>query len=230
MPFLKLDINPELLRWGRESIGETIGSIAMKLKIDANIVRVWESNGKEIPLGKLEQLARIYRRPFATFFLAEKPKGIVLPKDFRTLPENQNTLLSIKTRLAIRKAQRLQLLALDLSKELEYKIPRKIPRYDSRNPEVLAKEIRNDLGINIEKQFDWKEDRDALTSWIRVLEKNGILVFQMSMPVKEIRAFSLQSDGYPVIVVNVKDSTRARIFLFFMNIAIFYYTWLEFVI
>jgi len=220
MPSIKVDLNPEILQWMRETIGDKRESVAIRLKIDPDIVKVWEENGREIPLSKLEQLASIYKRPLAAFFLSSKPEDAYQPKNFRTLPENQDLrLLSRETRLVLRKAQRLQSLAIELATQLGENAQGRIPRRKSQNPEALAEALRNYLEITIEQQVAWKEDREALSDWIRIMEKRNILVFQLSMPIKEIRGLSLRSERYPVIVLNVRDSSRGRIFTLFHEYA-----------
>jgi len=215
MAFLKVDIKPELLRWARETIGENIGNVADKLKTETSLIKSWEEDGKEIPLGALERLARIYKRPLATFFLSEKPKEKLIPKDFRTLPQNRKTPLSKATRLAIRKAWRFQSLVLDLANVAREEPRRHTQEVGSKGPEDLAEKIRDYLKISVKNQFAWKEDRVALTEWIKAVERTGVLVFQISMPIDEVRGFSLGDVDHPIIVLNMKDSVRARIFTLF---------------
>jgi hypothetical protein len=52
-------------------------------------------------------LAAYFKRPLAAFLLAEPPPEPPLPRDFRTLPHGKDRF-ERDTRLAIRKARRLQ--------------------------------------------------------------------------------------------------------------------------
>jgi Zn-dependent peptidase ImmA (M78 family) len=85
----------------------------------------------------------------------------------------------------------------------------------SDDPEVLACNVRKSLGISLAEQLSWEKDADAMDQWKRSVESLGILVFQMSMPLEEARAFSFTEGGLPVIAINTKDALKARIFSLF---------------
>ena len=68
------------------------------------------------------------------------------------------------------------------------------------------------LKITIDMQFNWKDETEALNQWKKSIEDLGILVFQTSIPIEDARAFSITTDGIPIIVLNTKDIIRARIF------------------
>jgi Zn-dependent peptidase ImmA (M78 family) len=60
----------------------------------------------------------------------------------------------------------------------------------------------------------------ALEKWIKILENNGILVFQISITKnKEIGGFSLIDENVPVIVLRRSDETSAKIFTLFHELA-----------
>jgi len=164
-------------------------------------------------LHQVKALSRFYKRPLAAFFLPIPPSEPSLPHDFRTLPVESAVSLSSKTRLAMRQARRLQSIASELREETEgrsFSRPRSAKPSD--DPEALAGLIREELGVSLEEQFSWKNDSEAMDRWKKSVESLGILVFQMSMPLEDARAFSLTDGGLPVIVVNTKDSPKARIF------------------
>lgn len=222
MPHKSLDvvIEPKVLLWARESIGLGIQEIAKKLQVSENTVEKWESGQKKPKLTQVERLAKIYKRPLAVFFLSKPPQEPPPPKDFRSLPVEKKAVFSPKTRLAIRRARRLQTLAVELAKSLNRQItPLMCKVAPSDNPEFVANSIREQLGVGLQMQFSWEDENKALNGWKRAIEKSGILVFQISMPIEETRGFSLNQGKLPVIVLNLSDSPNGRIFSLFHEYA-----------
>jgi Zn-dependent peptidase ImmA (M78 family)/DNA-binding XRE family transcriptional regulator len=213
-------VEPKVLLWARESIGLGIQEVAKRLQLSENTLGKWELGEKRPTLAQIEKLSKIYKRPLAAFFLPRPPEEPPLPKDFRSLPTKKGATFSPKTRLAIRRARRLQSLAAELAKSLKRDITRKISKVSlSDNPENVAIRIREQLGIGIQTQFGWRDENEALNEWIKAIEKSGILVFQIGMPIEETRGFSLDQSQLPVIVLNSSDSPKGRIFSIFHEYA-----------
>ncbi|PIU61116.1 MAG: zinc peptidase [Armatimonadetes bacterium CG07_land_8_20_14_0_80_40_9] len=215
-----VSVEPTVLIWARESIGMNIGDVAKRLKglkVSKDTISKWESGQKNPTLIQLEKLAKsIYKRPLAAFFLPEPPEELPLPEDFRTLPWDERKPFSPETRLAIRRARRLQSLTAELAKSLNRKITTKINKVNlSDNPEVVASRIREQLGVGIQTQFSWKNETEALNEWKKAVEKRGVFVFQIGMPLEETRGFSLTEGKILIIVLNLRDSINGRIFSLF---------------
>ena len=90
-----------------------------------------------------------------------------------------------------------------------------MPKIDSTQlgrGEACAEEIRGLLGITSEIQRKWVDEKEALNEWRKAIEKLGILIFQISMPVEESRGFSLADGKVPAIILNPQDSVKGRIF------------------
>ena len=83
----------------------------------------------------------------------------------------------------------------------------------------MAIKIRNDLKVDAQTQFHWKDENIALNEWKKVLENRGILVFQIGMPIEETRGFSLTDNKTPAVVLNLRDSINGRIFSLFHEYA-----------
>jgi Zn-dependent peptidase ImmA (M78 family) len=212
----EVDINPNILIWARETIGRSTEEVANRLGVGEHIVIKWESGDKKPTLKQLKILSTYYKRSLAVFYLPKPPEETPLPKDFRTLPGEEKISLSPKTRLAIRRARRIQ----SLTKELEgyfqtdfYKVMGKVRLSD--DPENVAKKIRKIVNVSLEEQYRWKKDTEALKYWIKSIESLGVLVIQLPMRLEEARAFSMVGGKTPMIVLNTKDQTRARIFSLF---------------
>ena len=214
---MEVGVEPNVLIWARESIGMSIGEVAKRLKTSEDTINKWESREKKPTLIQLKKLARtIYKRPLAAFFLPEPPKEPPFPEDFRTLPQDKKKPFSPKTLLAIRRARRLQSLASELAKSVGREIITEIGRANlSDDPEVIANRVRMQLGVEVQTQFGWKDENEALDKWEKIIEKRGVLVFQTGMPLEETRGFSLTEGEFPAVVLNISDSINGRIFSLF---------------
>jgi len=219
-----VSVEPSVLIWARESIGMSEPEVVKKIKgITINTIKEWEKKeGAAKPtFAQIEKLSKIYKRPLSAFLLPAPPKEPLFPKDFRTLPSEETQSLKPKTYLAIRKARRFQYSAIELIKELgeeSKKLPIKANLSD--NPETLAEKVRMQFGIKGFPRCASFTKKTALDEWIKILENNGILVFQLSITMnKEIRGFSLIDEDVPVIVLRRSDETSAKIFTLFHELA-----------
>jgi len=219
-----VSVEPDVLIWARESIGMSIDTVVKKIKgITINTIKEWEKKDGAVKptFAQIEKLSTVYKRPLSAFLLPAPPKEPPFPKDFRKLPSEEKQSLKPKTYLAIRKARRFQYSAIELIKELgEESKKLSIKANPSDNPETLAEKVRIQFGV---KEFPHSTSftkEIALGEWIKILENNGILVFQIGITMnKEIRGFSLIDEDVPVIVLRRSDETSAKIFTLFHELA-----------
>jgi Zn-dependent peptidase ImmA (M78 family) len=219
-----VSVEPDVLIWARESIGMSIDAVVKKIKgITINTIKEWEKKDGAVKptFAQIEKLSTVYRRPLSAFLLPSPPKEPPFPKDFRTLPSEEKQSLKPKTYLAIRKARRFQYSAIELIKELgEESKKLSIKANPSDNPETLAEKVRIQFGIKEFPRSTSFTKEIALEEWIKILESNGILVFQIGITMnKEIRGFSLIDEDVPVIVLRRSDETSAKIFTLFHELA-----------
>ncbi len=79
--------------------------------------------------------------------------------------------------------------------------------------ETAAGKIRAGLHVRTELQSKWRVDSEAFREWRALLERVGILTFQATkLELEEARGFSISLRPLPVVVVNIKDAYRGRIF------------------
>jgi len=209
-------INPELLKWARETSALTLTFAAEKIKVKLALLEEWES-GHSLPTFKqLLTIAKVYKRPVSVFYLAEPPKNFKVLHDYRRLPDTIPALdESPRLNLEIRKAYYRRQVALDLVNLLE---DDSIPALEqivhlSQNPESISEELRQLLKISLEEQTRWKMPNDAFKGWRTALEHSGVLVFQAEkIDVEEMRGFAISERPLPVIVINKKDSYKGRMF------------------
>ncbi len=207
-------INPDLLRWARESLAIGIERAAKVADVTPDRYKKWESGIEQPTISKLRDLANSFRRPLATFFLPDVPEEPPAPTDFRLNDPDEPAILSTRSRLAIRKAQWRQAVAKQLLDETgDTKVIQDVPIALNIPAEQAARTHRK---LPFQTQLSWSDNRQALREWRLYLEDQGIFVFQQSMPIEEVRGFSLIRGGHPpVIVVNSKDTVNGRIFTLF---------------
>ncbi len=227
-PSIEVTVEPSVLVWARESIGKNVKDAAKKLKKSAEFVEELEAGKKKPRLTQLEKLAQLYKRPLAVFLLSSPPPPLPMPEDFRTLPPEEREPFSPETRLAIRRAIRTQRLATELTKELKGDIASRIEHttlpesYEdlTLKAEELAQKTRNEFGVEIKDQlYRWRSNSRALKEWKLLIEDKNILVFQIKMPLKETRGFSLPERTLPAIVLNYNDNINGKMFSLFHEYA-----------
>jgi len=224
---INITINPDLLQWAREEAGYKIDEIAKKLDIKPEKYSAWEKTGTEIPLGKLKDIAKRYKRQLAVFLLPNAPEKLKTPKDFRNLSLQQGGL-SKEVKLVLRRAVKYQELAQELQGEAYWnsryswlKDVEPSLRFQNRliSPKIFD-ELRKRLKIDLKTQKEFSNNRIAFKNWRNSFERElGIFVFQFPMPMDEAHGFCL-TDRFPyVIVLNRRHSYSGRIFTLFHELA-----------
>ena len=104
-----IPVNPETLRWARESINMPLEDVAIRMKKDAETIEDWESGTRSPTYVQLEKLAyQVYKRPIAVFFFPQPPEEADPQNSFRTLPESVVSQLSPRFLHLFRQAQAMQ--------------------------------------------------------------------------------------------------------------------------
>jgi len=89
---ISVNINPKILRWAREESGFEIREIAEKVGVATSRYESWESDGEDVPLGKLKSIAGQYKQQLAVFFLEQNPEKFGRPQDYRNLAPAKSKL------------------------------------------------------------------------------------------------------------------------------------------
>jgi Zn-dependent peptidase ImmA (M78 family) len=205
---------PELLHWGRKAAGLDMDAAAKKASVSPERLESWETGNARPTIRQLRLLANAYKRPIAAFFLPQAPQIPDPPKDFRRLIGQEPPTESSSLRLEIRKAVLRRNAALELL-ALEGREPPRLNLQLRKNlqPEAAGKLVRDLLGVELAAQFQWETPYDALNAWRDAIESVGILVTQMEgIPRTEASGFSLADRPLPVVVANIKDTPRRRVF------------------
>ena len=73
-----IPVNPDMLRWARETAGLNVDDVVRKMKrkrVTAETVLSWENGEGSPSYPQLERIAyEIYKRPLALFFFPEPPQ------------------------------------------------------------------------------------------------------------------------------------------------------------
>lgn len=208
-------VTPQMLIWGRVTAQMSVEAVARKLSVKKEKVEAWESGDALPTVKQLRKLAKAYNQTFAAFYLPSPPKSTIqLPNDYRRHAGTTLIGLSPELALDIRTAWERRQIVLDLYEE-QGEVPVEFDASTelTSDPEKTAIEIRNLLGIKYEKQREWLDSRIGFNFIRESIEAVGVLVFQTtSVPVREVRGYSISESVLPVVVVNRKDSYAARSF------------------
>lgn len=222
-------INPEILKWARETAGLSPEEAVQKLGIKA--ARGVEpldrlaalENGEAAPTRPmLVKMSKQYRRPLLAFYLSAPPRAGDRGQDFRTLPAafglTDHALVDAVVR-DIRARQSLVRTILEEEDEAE-----RFPFIASANvhddPEALAAQISETLHFELETYRRGRTLGDAVTYLRGQAEAAGIFVLfvdnlgshHTEIPANVFRGFALADDVAPFVAVNANDSKGAQAF------------------
>ncbi len=211
MTFASIIVNPNVLRWARESGGFTIEYVSAKTKLPQSKLKEWESRPSEIQFNNLEKLANVFKRPIMILLKDSPPSEPKIPPYFRR--NGDHAELGQKAILVIRKARSLQKMSKELISNLDIKsVFEQKPSYLDMPADEIAEKERKSLGITYQEQIDWKEYSIALRKLREHIEAKNVFVFQIGLPVEQLQGLSLIDEIAPVIVLNSKDILQRRIF------------------
>lgn len=219
MPRQTVAIEKEVIKWARESIGLSEEAAAQALKVTAETLRAWEA-GKDSPgIGHLRRMAKVYKRPVTALMQPDVPPRLPMPRDFRTVG-GIAPRLSPEARLAIREAQRIQMLTTELLDDFPDIMPPVRLSYHASGDSATESGLldRNQFGAEHEDyraQLRFTGVNQAYNAWRYRLQRAGILVLAKPMQPMDCRGFSLYEGGLPVIVVNAREVDQAKIFTLF---------------
>lgn len=207
-------IKPDLLIWARQSAGYGLDAAAVKLRISEERLRSWESGETRPTIAQLRAAARVYKRPLAIFYLSEPPRDFQPLRDYRRLPDAELGQLSPALLAFIRRAHALREADLELRELADEPVgPAPTLTGPTADPESYGTAARALLGVSLAQQAAWSDSRRALNAWLDAVSKLDILVLHaQSIPIQEMRGFSISMDRLPVVVLNGGDFPRARIF------------------
>jgi Zn-dependent peptidase ImmA (M78 family) len=225
-----IPVNPEVLRWARETAGFDIDDVVEKLKrkrVTPVTIKSWEKGTASPTYAQLERLAyEIYKRPLALFFFPEPHQEETPQQSFRTLPESEISLMEPRLRYLIRQARVMQINLAELNDGVnpaEHQILNDLSFKPNTSVAEMTTKVREYLGVNLVTQRAWKKTADAFKAWRNTFEHNGLFVFKETFNQRVGResmespfsGFCLYDKKFPIIYVNNSKSDTRQIFTLF---------------
>ena len=230
-------VNPDILRWARETAGLTLEDAVGKLAIkDArgtaavDRLRALE-NGKQPPSRPvLSKMARQYHRPLLTFYLAQPPRRGNWGRDFRAPAANRSARDEALLDALVRNVQARQgLLRSAMLDDDEDSVPLSFLGSATVDTPVdrLVASIRDTVGLQL-SDFRAAGNHDAAFRLLRTqTEGAGVFVlvlgnlgsYHTDLDVEVFRGFALTDEYAPFVVVNPKDSAGAKSFTLLHELA-----------
>ena len=221
-----IPVNPDILRWARETAGYSIEDVVDKIKrkqVTVKVVQDWEDGNASPSYPQLEKLAyEIFKRPLALFFFPEPPEEETPRQSFRTLPQEEIDLLRPKLLYLIRKAM---VFRENLRELYDYVNPARKKIYidfgikSSDSVSNVTKEVRKYLGVRLNEQYALKSNEDAFKYWRNLLEDHGIFIFKDAFKDDEFSGFCLYDNDFPIIYINNSQVKSRQIFTLFHELA-----------
>ncbi len=207
-------ITPKVVIWARETAKMSIEVAATKMGVSKKKLEDWE-NGISCPtIKQAQKLAKIYRRPFAIFFLPDLPEDFHPLRDFR---RKTSTPLQTASVFIIREIQQKQAWMSDNLIENNQTPLSYIGRFSIKDdPTLVAKNILETLEMNPTK---YTKGISLLNHWINKIEKIGINISRTSfihsnllIDPDELQGFAIVDSYAPFIFINSKDWESAQLF------------------
>lgn len=209
-----VNVNTKWLKWARTSVKYEKDDVARKLNINPEKITEWEETG-ELTHDELIALSDVYEVSPYTFFDGNDPVYDEEIPDFRTI-NSEKIKLTPEIMFELRRAKENRETLLNFEEDFDdFEFPL-FSSYtlDSTNPLIVAENIRNLL------EMSRSNSHRKLDYWINLIESLGILVFEFyNIEPEQLRGYALYYDKLPIIGINHKESTNAKKFTLFHELA-----------
>jgi len=221
-------LNPEIMRWARETAGMSLGEAALALpvggkrKSGVEILSSYEDGSEEPTRSILLRMSKTYRRPLLTFYLPKPPSKAERGEDFRTLPDERRIEDAASVDALVRDVhvrQRLVRAALEDSEEAHQLLFVGSLRMEHGVQEATQR-LRELTGFDLQ-QFRAKRTVGEAFNYARALvEQTGIFVMLIgnlgshhsNLSAQIFRGFALSDEVAPFIIINDQDAPSAWAF------------------
>jgi transposase, IS5 family len=233
-------INPEIIKWARDTAGLDPADAANKLGLKVARGIAAEDRLLAIEAGDLQptrrilsKMSKLYRRPLLIFYMSAPPRPGERGKDFRTLPaeysRSADALVDALVRDITARQQITRAILLDEEDALELPF---VGSMTIRNrPEQVLASICEKLGLEIVQYRNRRAgDKNSLSGFNylrRQAEKAGVFVLLIgnlgshhtSLDVEVFRGFALADKIAPFVVINDQDSETSWSFTLLHELA-----------
>jgi Zn-dependent peptidase ImmA (M78 family)/transcriptional regulator with XRE-family HTH domain len=229
------EVNPEIMRWARETAGLSLGRAAAAIGLkDTRKGRAVErlaalEGGQEVPTRNLlAKMAEKYHRPLLTFYLDAPPVKGDRGEDFRSIPDRQTGSEALVDAL-LRDVRARQDAIRDLladdedHKELSFISSMRM----TEGSEAVLKSITDTLGFSLTDYRNQASPEKAFARLRSHAEAAGIFVLLIgnlgshhtAIDVEAFRGFALADPVAPFVVINDQDAVAAWSFTLLHEIA-----------
>lgn len=222
-------MNAELFRWARETAGLDADAAAKALGIKPAKLEAIEQGEDEPSRPQLLNMAKVYRRPLITFYLAKPPERGERGEDFRTLPPDRTQADDALLDALIRDVRSRQSVVRALAEEEDEATPLRFIgscTMKDGTAAVLAS-IKNELSIDLAEYRRQKTAEEAFGYLRTQAERAGIYVLLMgnlgthhsAIAVETFRGFAIADPFAPFVIINDQDARTAWSFTLLHEIA-----------
>ncbi len=215
---MRVEINPDLLKWAVERVGERRAYLYDKFpKLED-----WERGGGQPTLKQLEDFARTAYVPIGYLFLPEPPEEKLPIPDLRTVGGKRDRRPSPDLLDMIYLCQRRQAWYQDHAESIGEDPKTFVGTARLSNEAVrVASEMRQQLGFSIAERRAFSTWEEALRRFVEQTEELGILVMvsgvvgsnnKRTLNPDEFRGFALADTIAPLIFINGADAKAAQMF------------------
>jgi Zn-dependent peptidase ImmA (M78 family)/DNA-binding XRE family transcriptional regulator len=210
-------VTATVIRWAAEESGYGYDELDAAIGVEPGTVRLWAKGDDQPNWTQLQNLARVLKRPVATFYLPEPPESDLPQLQFRAPPKADRKKLNPKELRYVREARRIQRVLSWLNSEDA--APQPLPKYSaSQSPESVARHVRTLLDVPVDRQSSWASPSVAFDKWREVLERIGVYVFMFSLGADSSKGFSIWDDSAPVVAANTHWNDASRVFTVFHEV------------
>ena len=230
-------INPDILKWARETAGLSLAEAAEKLglKDTAKATAVeklhkLETGGGDPGQTFLRKAVAAYRRPLIAFYLPAPPKRGERGEDFRsqtgTVSARDNATLDALVR-DVRARQQMLREALEDSEDGAELLPFVASARVAEEPRKVAAAIRTTLGVTEDEQRRCRGATQLFALLRAAAERAGVYVLLLGdvgssrsdIGEDVFRGFALADGVVPFVVINDNDAEAARPFTLIHELA-----------
>lgn len=225
-------VNPEILRWARETAGLTLEEAAEKLALGEargvpgnERLATYEVGEVSPSRPLLLKMSKQYRRPLLAFYMSSVPHAAERGEDFRTLPPEHSRSQDALVDALIRDVRARQEMVRSLLEDEEEAVP--LPFVGSMSMrdgvEAVLRSLRETLDLDLD-QYRGRNGSNNSHSGFAYLreqaERVGVYVLLIgnlgshhtSLDVEVFRGFALADKVAPFVVINDQDSEKAWAF------------------
>ena len=222
-------VNPNILRWARETAGLTLEEAADKVALNkvrgvpgAERLAAYESGEREPSRALLLRMTKQYRRPLLAFYMSDVPRIGPRGQDFRTLPPGHSRTQDALVDALIRdlRARQEMVRAILEDEEEAARLPFVGSMTMDDGPDAVLQSVKETLNLDLAQYrsggqvnrtpngFDYLR-RQAEQAGIFVLLIGNLGSHHTNIDVEMFRGFALADEVAPFIVINDLDAETA---------------------